>query len=105
MLNGPIRKEQLAPYRPDFRSLSMLEHRLQPLTANNLRVIIQKEDIVTVGMGDCQVVYCGVIERSLKPNHVMRYRTKVVQRLGVGAAIIHNDYPVIAVGGQTIDTL
>ena len=51
VLNAPIGEEQLRAHRADLGPLSLLDQRAHPVGPNDLRVVVQKEQKFSLGLG------------------------------------------------------
>ncbi len=118
MLNGFIAVIQLGTHGTHILSLGIHQKLLHPVHRDDLRVIIEKQDIISAGEGHSQIIHCGVIKFPFINNNCylaiftaknilpVRILIGIAQQLAVipadflrGAVVLHNDNLIIIVGG------
>lgn len=63
--DGSIVTEKTGPDHTDGGFLRMLQHGGHPFGRNDLRIIIQEEQVGAIGLADTEIVQSGVVERNI----------------------------------------
>jgi hypothetical protein len=81
----------------------VLEHRLHPLPRDHLRVVVEQEYVLSLGVGDAEVVDPRIVEGFSKRDDPMGYGIQVLDGLRIAAVVVHYQQFVVAVGRQPLD--
>src|SRR5215212_9470914 len=105
MLDATVGVDEFGPHAPYLRSLSVLEHRVQPLAGDYLRIVVEEEHVLSLGLGDAHVIDPRIVEFFSERDDPVGCRSQVLDRRRIGAVVVHDYDLVVAVGRQALDAL
>ena len=105
VLDCPAGVQQLRPHGADLRAQGVLQHPLQPIGSDDLRIVVDEGQGLTAGLARRVVVDGGVVERPVPMQKADAGETRqaCVGFLGLGgdAAGVHQqNLPIGVVGGE-----
>jgi len=101
----PSGVDELGSHGTALRPLGVLEHSLQPTAADHLRVVVEEQRLLALGVRNGEVVDSRVVKLFSEGDNAVGRLSQVLPCGRLGAVVVHDQFLVIGVGGKPLDAL